>query len=83
MEEIDEAAAWYRSRSLGTSRLFVDTIDAARLHPERYPVHERGTRHFVLPMFPYSVIYTMDDLEVVIIACFHQRRDPAEWQRRA
>jgi rifampicin phosphotransferase len=26
--------------------------------------------------FPYSVIYLVADEEVVILSCFHQRRDP-------
>jgi hypothetical protein len=32
--------------------------------------------------FPYSIIYLVDDEDVVILSCFHQRRDPAEWMRR-
>lgn len=87
LDEIDEAAGWYRSRSAETARLFLDTVDAAleavRLYPYHHGMRERGTRHFVLPIFPYSIIYTASDLEVVVIACFHQHRDPREWHRRA
>jgi plasmid stabilization system protein ParE len=86
LEEIDEAAAWYRNESLESSPRFLDTVaaavDAVRLHPYRYPVRGRGVRHLVLPIFPYSIIYVADDQEVVIVLCFHHRRDPEEWRRR-
>jgi len=32
--------------------------------------------------FPYSIIYLVTNDEVVVLSCFHQRRDPAVWIAR-
>lgn len=86
LEEIDEAAAWYKPRRRFLARAFVETvnsgIEAIAETPERFPILEGEARHLVLPQFPYSIIYTATDEEVVIVSCFHQRRDPDEWKRR-
>jgi plasmid stabilization system protein ParE len=39
-------------------------------------------RRAVLRRFPYSVIYAVREDEIVVIACFHGRRDPKRWQDR-
>jgi len=36
----------------------------------------------VLKRFPYSVLFRASEDEVVVIACFHGRRDPHDWLRR-
>ena len=86
LEEIDEAAAWYKPRRRFLAQAFVDAVNAGiraiAEAPERFPILEGEARHLVLPQFPYSIIYTATDDEVVVIACFHQRRDPDEWRRR-
>lgn len=37
------------------------------------------TRKFV---FSYGILYVASDEEVVILSCFHGRRDPAAWRER-
>jgi plasmid stabilization system protein ParE len=39
-------------------------------------------RRAVLRRIPYSVIFTVREDEIVVIACFHARRDPKGWQYR-
>jgi plasmid stabilization system protein ParE len=39
-------------------------------------------RRALFHQFPYSLIYEIHEREVVILACFHEHRDPKEWQRR-
>ena len=33
--------------------------------------------------FPYSIFYTAESQQIVVLAVFHARRDPAVWQARA
>lgn len=84
--EIEEAAAWYKPRRRFLDRDFINTVNAGiraiAENPERFPIREDDARFLVLPRFPYSIIYQVTDDEVIILSCFHERRDPAEWKRR-
>jgi plasmid stabilization system protein ParE len=85
-EDIYEAAVWYRERSPRVAREFTRRVQAAikRIvrNPLQFPFLEGEARHLVLGESPYSIIYLVDEDAVVILSCFHQRRDPAEWKRR-
>lgn len=84
--EINEAAEWYEARGQGLAVEFLRTLDACiesiRRDPLLYPVVRGEMRRAVLRRFPYSVIYTVREDKIVVIACFHGRRDPKRWQDR-
>ncbi len=84
--EINEAAEWYEARGQGLAVEFLRTLDACiesiRRDPLLYPAVRSEVRQAVLRRFPYSVIYTVREDEIVVIACFHGRRDPKRWQDR-
>ena len=50
--------------------------------PDRYAVVARGIREAPLHRFPYSVFDRVRNQQLVVIAVFHQSRDPKEWQSR-
>lgn len=83
--EIEAARRWYREQSELAERAFlgaldhaIDTIVAA---PHRWPMHSAGTRRYVLPDFPYSVIYFVE-AAIIIVAVAHDRRRPGYWRER-
>lgn len=84
--EINEAADWYEERGRGLAVEFLRILDACiesiRRNPEFHPKVHGEARRAVLRRFPYSVIYVVREEEVVVIACFHGRRDPKSWQDR-
>lgn len=84
--EINEAAEWYEARGQGLAVEFLRVLDACiesiRRDPLLYPVVHGQARRAMLRRFPYGVVYTVVEVEVVIIACFHSRRDPKHWQDR-
>lgn len=84
--EINEAAEWYEARGQGLAVEFLRVLDACiesiRRDPLLYPVVHDQARRAMLRRFPYGVVYTVVEDEVVIIACFHSRRDPKHWQDR-
>lgn len=41
-----------------------------------------NVRRRLLRRFPYSILYTVDRDEVVILALAHQKRRPAYWHSR-
>lgn len=85
-EEIAEAARWYEARERGLGREFLRAFRAAtsslRRNPFMYQLVVEGARRILLRRFPYSVFYEVHEDEVVVLASFHQARDPREWQRR-
>ncbi len=85
-EEIGHAAEWYAERGLELGSAFLDevsrTIAALQSAPERYPIVDASIRKAVLRRFPYLLLYRATDEEVVVISCFHTRRDPREWRER-
>ncbi|MEJ2540511.1 MAG: type II toxin-antitoxin system RelE/ParE family toxin [Gemmatimonadota bacterium] len=84
--EVDEAAGWYGEQSPGLGLEFLRSVEAAiaaiRRHPEQFPMIYRQARRAILRRFPYSVLFTSFDEQVVVLAVFHFRRDPADWVDR-
>ena len=84
--ELDEAAAWYSERSRGLGAEFVRIVDAAfaaiQRNPLQFPVVHRQVRRAVLRRFPYAVLFTESETEIVVLSVFHSRRDPKRWQSR-
>ena len=84
--ELDEAAAWYAARSRGLGAEFVRVIDAAfasiERNPRQFPVVYKDFRRAVVRRFPYAILFTVSEPEIVIWSVFHSRRDPKQWQSR-
>ena len=82
--EITEAADWYESRSRGLGSEFLRTVDACiasirrnpLLHPKTYSIYRRAA----LRRFPYGIFYTVTDDEIIVVSCYHARRDPKSWR---
>lgn len=85
--EFDAAALWYEERRPGLGMQFVSEIDraiglAAR-NPERFPIKHGDIRCVQARRFPYSAFFRAESSQIVVLAVFHARRDPAIWQARA
>jgi plasmid stabilization system protein ParE len=85
-EEIFEAAEWYERRKLGLSAEFLRALDAViaavERSPHRFPRVHGEKRRALLRRFPYGVIFSVSDEEIVVLACTHARQNPKRWQRR-
>jgi plasmid stabilization system protein ParE len=86
MAEMAAAAEWYAERGLELDTAFLDEVSRilghVRTTPERYGVIDGDIRKAVLRRFPYVILFRVLEHEVVVIACFHGRRDPDEWCTR-
>jgi plasmid stabilization system protein ParE len=85
--EIASAAAWYELRSPSVRVGFLRAVDRAlsfiRQNPSQYQIIYRHTRRAVLRRYPYALLYTASDSEVIVIACLDTRRDPERQEERA
>jgi plasmid stabilization system protein ParE len=84
--EIAEASDWYDAQARGLGGDFLRDIEMAfgrlRENPYQYQIVRGDLRRVTLKKFPYSVIYSVSDGEVAILACAHGSRDPRQWQDR-
>jgi plasmid stabilization system protein ParE len=86
LAEVREACRWYDERVPGLGTEFARAVDAAisaaARNPDGYPVVEGEMRRVLLRRFPYSIVYGIDAPKLIVIACFHHRRDPKVLARR-
>lgn len=84
--EVLKARDWYEARAPGLGFEYARAVDAAVAavlrNPETYPRVAHDCQKLRLRRFPYSLIYKASPGELLIVALFHQRRDPAAWHQR-
>jgi plasmid stabilization system protein ParE len=84
--EIAEAVDWYETRGKGLGADFMRSLEATlaavQRVPTQYQIVKGQARRAVLRRFPYSVVYTPSGHEIVVLACFHSRRDPRKLMER-
>jgi toxin ParE1/3/4 len=84
--DVAVAQAWYRARSRIASARFSQAFkDALRLigqNPYQYQIQFGRYRRALLRPFPYAMIYTVTETEIVVVACVHTHRHPKRWQDR-
>jgi toxin ParE1/3/4 len=84
--EMTEAYDWYEDRVPGLGSGFLLSVDAI-LHaiartPQRYPVVHKGIRRALTRRFPFEVFFLDGESRVVVLAVFHVKRNPENWQER-
>lgn len=84
--EVIEAATWYeqKNRTLAArfAQEFRSTLAKVVNNPLQYQIVEDEIRRAPVAGFSYGILYVASDDEVVILSCFHGRRDPARWRER-
>ena len=77
---------WYASRSLIAAERFLIEVglalDLVREAPERWPLFRHGMRRYVLPAFPYTIVYRVTSDTVDIYAVAHTKRRILYWRKR-
>jgi plasmid stabilization system protein ParE len=84
--ETRKARRWYAKRSPSAADHLMEQLDRAieRIAnaPEQWPEHLHGTRFHRLKVFPYLVIYLVQDEAILVVAVAHKKRRPGYWKRR-
>src|SRR3712207_1896914 len=85
--EVQEAFDWYEERSEGLGLEFLRAAEAclagAQRSPLAFPKVHKEVRRVLMRKFPYALFYLLEEESIVVVACFHAKRDPIDWLRRS
>lgn len=84
--DADNAQQWYAERSAIAARTFltelIASVDRVLQSPESWPHYLAGTRRYVFPKFPFSLVYRVSGDVLTVVAVAHHRRKPGYWAER-
>lgn len=85
-DELVAAAEYYESASSGLGGRFLDELEAAirrvQLNPDTWRQISENHRKCRIRRFPFALIYTLQDDEILIVAVMDLRRKPDHWKDR-
>ena len=85
-QEVEAHREWYRKRSesaeAGFLRELDHAIDQVVEAPLQWPRFLRGTRRYVFPKYPFSLVYFVEDDTINVVAVAHESRRPGYWRQR-
>jgi plasmid stabilization system protein ParE len=80
--EILEAYDWYDAQREGLGLEFLEELDAfyasLNRNPYIYSFYEEPVRQGRLKRFPYTVVYEVIDLKIIVYSVFMIRQDPSK-----
>jgi plasmid stabilization system protein ParE len=86
LEDLEEATRFYFHEDPNVELRFAECIDNAieqvASRPNSWPTTAGDIRRYVVEVFPYSLIYSIEVDHVLILAVAHQSRDPEYWKDR-
>lgn len=84
--DVEEAFGWYEGQRAGVGEEFLLAVQATlkliAQQPRAYPVVHRDTRRALLKRFPYGLYYRLFADAIVVVGCFHGKRNPKVWKAR-
>ena len=84
--ELQQARDWYDSIRPELGERFAlaleEAVQAVADNPMQFAVVHRGRRRAGVRRFPYGIIFETQERQILVIACFHAKRNPKRWQGR-
>ena len=85
--EMNEASSFYEEVTAGLGIDFLTDvqvcIDTLRQHPHLGHAVGDGLRRLLLRRFPFSLIYSVEEDAILIVAVAHYGRRPEYWKERS
>lgn len=84
--ELQKATIYFETKREGLGQRFLEEIRRGGLHlasfPESAPEIGPGIRKYVIRKFRFSLIYSVEDDGLLVLAVAHNRRHPEYWVAR-
>ncbi len=86
LAEYSEAALFYSERQLGLEVRFVaaveEAIDRILDAPDQWPLLQENVHRCLTHVFPYGILYSIEQDYILILAVMHCSREPGYWHHR-
>lgn len=81
-----EAVQYYAEQRIAVAQAFINAIEDTgyriREAPTRYAVIDEDVRRCMVRRFPHSVLYTIEQDYILILAVMHCSRESGYWKSR-
>ncbi len=85
-KELFNAASYYEDQVIGLGDEFIEEIEKVleviRQQPDSGVEITENERRFLVPRFPFAIIYSKESKQIIIFAIMHLRRKPGYWKSR-
>jgi toxin ParE1/3/4 len=82
--EFEQAVSYYEDRGAELGQRLATEVRSAIQRivaaPEQWRILEGEVRRFLMRVFPYSVLYTIESEYILILALMHGKRQPGYWR---
>jgi plasmid stabilization system protein ParE len=86
LAEYSEAVQYYAEQRSEVAQMFINAIEDAvyriRESPTRWAIVNEDVRRCLTRKFPYSILYTIEQDYILILAVTHCSREPGYWKSR-
>ena len=86
LTEFRAAAVYYEKQQRGLGSRFMDAVESAIARMTEAPtsgrIIEDDVRRYLTKVFPYAVLYSIEDGYILIVAVMHCHREPGYWRKR-
>lgn len=86
LAEYSEAVQYYAEQRSEVAQMFINAIEDAvyriREAPTRWAIVDEDVRRCLTRKFPYSILYTIEQDYILILAVTHCSREPGYWKSR-
>lgn len=84
--EFFEAADYYEEQVVGLGDDFIDEVEKVLDVIEQQPASgtkiTKTERRFLVSRFPYGIIYSIEEDQIIVLAIMNLRRKPGYWKLR-
>ena len=85
-DEIKASVDWYEEQAGGLGVDFISELDRAinsiKTLPDVWPKYQIHYQKFLLSRFPFSVVFEVEEHQIVVYAVMHNSRKPGYWNDR-
>ncbi|MDP1605139.1 MAG: type II toxin-antitoxin system RelE/ParE family toxin [Rhodocyclaceae bacterium] len=86
LAEFRAATTYYEAQQRDLGSRFMIAVESAIAHiaesPTAWRIVEDDVRRYLTKVFPYAVLYSIEDGYILIVAIMHLRREPGYWRKR-
>ncbi|MGA1464539.1 MAG: type II toxin-antitoxin system RelE/ParE family toxin [Balneolaceae bacterium] len=84
--EFFEAADYYEEQVVGLGDDFIDEVEKVLDVIEQQPASgtkiTKTERRFLVSRFPYGIIYSIEEDQIIVLAVMNLKRKPGYWKLR-